>query len=343
MGGQLGTTWRRVAVLVVIACAVGGFGAAPALAQQPDPQELWRAFPLDPEKETSGGTTARQPAAPTQPAPAAQPAASRPSSPLKEGASSGPSWIVLFAAALAGAAFVALLLALHNRLTARRALRARTIAEAEIPALPKDLPWLTARPAEGQATATATAAAAAEPPPPRSAREPERVTYRPGTRAKFELPTRATFELPTRAQPPRPTVAAAARVGRAERQPSRITPSRNGPVCQVRWSRRAARFYAVTTDANGVEKRLARSPQFEWNELAPPAEDSREAQAALRQLAKELRERGWRPLRAKGFEFDERQWYARRFRWPTEAERQKPDAKQPLGDARPSPSGSRSI
>jgi hypothetical protein len=358
MGGRLATMWRRVAVAVAIACVVGGFGTAPALAQQPDPQELWRAFPLDPEKETRGGTTARQPAAPTQPAPAAQPTASPPSSPLQEGNSSGPSWIVLFAAAVAGAVFVALVLALHGRYTARRqALRARSVAEAEVPALPKDLPWPTARPAGGRAGGRDDIA---ERPPARVPRELERATYRPGTRATFELPTRGTFELPTRAtfelptratfdsptraQPPRPAAAAPPRVGRAERPAGRaLATARNGPVCQVRWSRRGARFYAVTTDPDGVEKRLARSPQFEWHELAPPAEDSREAQAALRKLAKELRERGWRPLRAKGFDFDERQWYARRFRWPTDAERQKPDAKRPSGDAQRSPSGSRNV
>jgi hypothetical protein len=328
--------WRRVAVAVAIACVVGGLGAVAAPAQQPDPQELWRAFPLDPERTARAGTTARPPA---RPAPVAEPAASRPSSPLQEGTSSGPSWIVLFAAAVAGAAFVALVLALHARLTSRRrALRARTVAEAEVPALPKDLPWTRARPAGGQAADTA------ERPPPIPAREPERVTYRPGTRATFELPTRATFELPTPPPPPRPPVAAPPRIARAERPSGRaLATSRNGPVCQVRWSRRGARFYAVTTDPDGIEKRLARSPQFEWSELAPPTEDSRAAQAALRQLAKELRERGWRPLRAKGFDFDERQWYARRFRWPTEAERQKPDAKRPLGDAQRSPSGSRNV
>jgi hypothetical protein len=92
-----------------------------------------------------------------------------------------------------------------------------------------------------------------------------------------------------------------------------------------------------------VEKRLARSPQFEWSELSTPSEDSREAQAALRQLAKELRAKGWRPLRAKGFDFDERQWYARRFRWPTDAERAKPSAKPPVGDAERSPSRSRAV
>jgi hypothetical protein len=75
----------------------------------------------------------------------------------------------------------------------------------------------------------------------------------------------------------------------------------------------------VTVDAEGAEKRLGRSPVLDWAQPGPP-EETPEAQAALRQLAKDLRARGWRPLRARGLDFDERRWYARRFRRPTEAE-----------------------
>ena len=90
-------------------------------------------------------------------------------------------------------------------------------------------------------------------------------------------------------------------------------------VCQIRWSRRARRFLAVTVDAEGTRKRLGRSPVVDLPDPGPP-EETPEAQAALRQLVKDLRARGWRPLRARGVDFDERQWYARRFRRPTEAE-----------------------
>jgi hypothetical protein len=99
----------------------------------------------------------------------------------------------------------------------------------------------------------------------------------------------------------------------AKREKSR-TGARQGPVCQIRWGRRGSRFYAVTVDADGIEHKFARSPRFEWRGPSPP-EQIPEAQAALRQLAKQLRNRGWRPLRAKGKDFNEQQWYARRFRW----------------------------
>jgi hypothetical protein len=71
----------------------------------------------------------------------------------------------------------------------------------------------------------------------------------------------------------------------------------------------------VTTDADGVERTLATSPHVDWRPATPP-EQSVDAQAALRNLAKILSDSGWRPMRAKGRDFNEPQWYARRFRHP---------------------------
>jgi hypothetical protein len=128
----------------------------------------------------------------------------------------------------------------------------------------------------------ASSAAAAPPPPPAPPAEP--APRRPAARANG------------------PTAAA-----------------RKAPVCQVHWNRRGAFFYAVMVDPHGVEHMIARSPRVDWHGFAPP-EETPETRAALRQLAKQVRERGWRPLRAKGMDFQERRWYARRFRWPTEEE-----------------------
>jgi hypothetical protein len=96
----------------------------------------------------------------------------------------------------------------------------------------------------------------------------------------------------------------------------RAVAARRGPICQVRWSAPGSCFYAVTREADGAEHRVAWSPPIEWGEAAPPDEESREARAALRVLAKDLRDKGWRPMRAKGEDFDETRWYARRFRLP---------------------------
>ena len=91
--------------------------------------------------------------------------------------------------------------------------------------------------------------------------------------------------------------------------------ARNAPVCQVHWIERGSRFTAKTIDDDGVEHRLASSPPIASPVTSPPKQTP-EAERALRQLAKDLRERGWKPLRAKGTDFDEPQWYARRFKRP---------------------------
>jgi hypothetical protein len=113
---------------------------------------------------------------------------------------------------------------------------------------------------------------------------------------------------------------------RFERDTARVEPERKsatairrGPVCQIRWSARGRRscFEAFVVDEDGVKNRVARSPRVERPGSSPP-EQTPEAKAALRALAKELRDDGWKPLRAKGKDYGEQQWYARRFRRPVE-------------------------
>jgi hypothetical protein len=289
--------WRRTGLALAIVCAFGGVGVTGASAADkptPNPQELWRAFPLDetPTAGTTTGGTAPAPAAPKTQAPTT----TAPSS-LPQDANTEPSWIVLVAAAVGGAAFAWLLVALYTKWAAARRARVSERVEPVVPAPQREPLWRSAEHRSEPATPR---------PRPASARPVAPALPRP-------VPS-------TQANLLRPPIAATPRVSPAARQASRPTASRNGLVCQVRWSRRGAYFYAVTTSPDGVERRIARSPRFEWSELSPPDQESREAQAALRKLAKELREKGWRPLRAKGFDFDERRWYARRFRWPTETE-----------------------
>ena len=108
----------------------------------------------------------------------------------------------------------------------------------------------------------------------------------------------------------------------------RTAAPRKGPVCQIRWSARSACFYVVTAGLDGHEQRVVRSPQVDWAEPSPP-QQTRGAQAAVHELAKELVDRGWWPMRAKGTDFDERQWYARRFRWPSDSNVEDAGANQP--------------
>jgi hypothetical protein len=150
--------------------------------------------------------------------------------------------------------------------------------------------------------------------------EPERVGEPAANGAASEWVAERRPDVDERPAEPTFDVAEAADVPRhrfhREAANGRPVAGRRGPICQVRWSAAATCFYAITTDVDGVEHRLAWSPPIEWGEDGPPDEDSREARAAMRVLAKELRDKGWKPMRAKGEDLGEPRWYARRFRFP---------------------------
>jgi MYXO-CTERM domain-containing protein len=250
----------------VVVCAATGIAAASALADrrpQPDPSELWRAYPLE-QKPT---TVAKSPSA----TPAGQRTAQKPPSSSANEGSDRPPRAVIAAVGAAAALLAMAVIALRRK-------RRRPAAPAPSRAAPRAAP-LPAAPAAAHTVRVATAATqpAVEPAPPSPA-----PTARP-------------------------------------RNGHRAAAVRKAMTCQIRWNRRGRSFYAVAIDANGIEHMLASSARLEEAGQAPP-EETPEARAALRQLAKELRDRGWRPLRAKGIDFEERRWYARRFRWPAEEE-----------------------
>jgi hypothetical protein len=120
-------------------------------------------------------------------------------------------------------------------------------------------------------------------------------------------------------EPARPAPPPAARRPPAATRNGRAAAARQSQVCQVRWNDRGRCFYATYADAEGAEHLVAASRRLEWHRAVPP-DETPESRAAVRALAKDLRGQGWRPLRAKGIDFDERRWYARRFRLPTEEE-----------------------
>jgi hypothetical protein len=248
-----------VGLVAVVVCALGTC-APGAAAQQPttsNPEELWRAYPLEQAPTTGTGAQSRPPASERR---------TDATSTGTESSDSGTSWIVVLAAvAAAGAICVALVGAARRRRRTAPARDAGPEPGSEAPRPPHDLLWSANRP-------VSTPARRAAPKPPRAK----------GARA-----------------------------------------NRDAPVCQIRWNGRGRFFVAVTTHTDGTERGIARSPRFDWDGPTPPEQEA-EVEAALRVLAKELRDRGWRPLRARGFDFDERRWYARRFRWPTEAEADRP-------------------
>jgi hypothetical protein len=355
--------------LVVAACLILGMAGPGMAAQEPNPEPLWNAYPLDDDQGSSGGAGQNASTTTTPTQPAASPAAATTQAPVTvaDEAGDGPPWALMIAAAAGGAMFVVLLLMLQSR-------RARSRDEGPLVGPADEWPWLTskangearelgaerlrtapraptangavAEPSEAErerAADLAPTGAAAEPDQERTAEpvsngavaepSPEPEQERPVERASNGAVAEPSPE-PARdpepatdgavAEPASPAFdvveADAVPRHRFDRKPEasngRPAAARRGPICQVRWSAPGTCFYAATTDVNGVEHRLAWSPPIEWREPGPPDEDSREARAALRVLAKELRDKGWRPMRAKGDDFDEQRWYARRFRFP---------------------------
>jgi hypothetical protein len=261
-GVELSTRIRRqVGLLGVALCMVGGAVVPAAQADRRPPQnpeELWRAYPLEQTPTT---------AAPAPASPARRSATSTPST--SDASTSDPPWVLLAGIAIASAMLVVAAFTLRRR---RRTAGQRDGAR---PSVPNPLV------------------------PPAVA---------PATRATPTAPAPATAPLASATTRTAPARANGRPAGRSK-----------SPVCQIRWSRRGRWFYAVRIDTDGAEHRVGRSPRVDCDGLGPPGETP-EARAALRQLVKDLRRGGWRPLRARGIDFDERRWYARRFRWPTEAE-----------------------
>jgi hypothetical protein len=292
---QRHTTRRpRVAArrLIVAACvlAAGAVAPVPAIAQAPNPGPLWNAYPLD-----EGAQSQTTPATPKATTPAPTPQRTSAPTPVsaKDEAGGGPPWLLIVLAGVGGALFMALVLVVQGRRDSRT-------AESPPAAVgPEKWPWLTAGSTNGKSNGVATHAPPAPPPEPEPALEPEPEPAFEVDEA-VSVPVRR-FE---REEAPAPS------------PQQRAAAARRGPICQVRWHDEASRFYAVTIDAEGVEHELARSLPFDSRDPGPPSSDDRRAQSALRLLAKELREQGWRPMRVKGTDHDAPRWYARRFRFP---------------------------
>jgi hypothetical protein len=305
--------------LVVAACLFAAIAGTGVAAQKPNAQPLWNAYPLDEDQGASGGgaqNASTTTTTSTQPASSAASTTTQPSVTVEQ-AGDGPPWVLMIAAAGGGALFVVVLLTLQGRRDRRR--------EEALVGATDEWPWLNGSARRdghevrvervAQVRNGVTAERSANGTAPERVDEPaangaasERVAERQPD-VDRERVADSTFDVTEAVDVPR---------HRFDRDAANGPPvvGRRGPICQVRWSAAATCFYAITTDVDGVEHRLAWSPPIEWGEDPPPDEDSREARAAMRVLAKELRDKGWKPMRAKGEDFGEPRWYARRFRFP---------------------------
>jgi hypothetical protein len=350
---------------------MAGSRAGAQQSTSPNPEPLWKAYPLDDAASAGAGQGAGTTSTAAQPA--ASPARTSAPTPLSttDQAGDGPPWALMVAAAAGGALFVVLLLTVQGR-------RARRRRDDPLVGAAEEWPWLAARTTDGREefrverlpTAQGSKTASVQQPAAAPFREPAANDVEPqravepvanGTAAERVVdPERAAEPVangtaaervaePERAVEPAPNGTASERAAEPSREPDfevaeagavprhrfdresglpngRSAAARRGPICQVRWSAPGTCFYAVTADADGTEHRIAWSPPIEWGDPGPPDEDSRQARAALRVISKDLRDKGWRPMRAKGEDFDEQRWYARRFRFPAAEGEEAPQA-----------------
>jgi hypothetical protein len=288
--------WRWMILACVVACGLGTMATPSASAGSPTaprPQALWRAYPLGFKPTTGVDRAAHRVSSRSTGRPRWSVALEDPARGV------GPS-IAIVALAVGGAVMLSILLLRRARLSPRRGVgtsghdevtggdaRRRPAAASAVLQEPKGTP------------------AAGRPSSPRA----HVATPEPRAAGSSGHPTVAELALPGR------RFERGATGGNWEERPG--AQARNELGCQIRWApgRRGSCFYAAMIDTDGIERALAWSPRFEWRGPSPP-EETAESQSALRQLAKELRTSGWRPLRAKGKDFDEQRWYARRFRQP---------------------------
>ena len=289
--------WRWVILACVVACGLGTMAPPSASAGSstaPRPEELWRAYPLESKPTAGVDTTASRVSSRSTGRPRSSGSREDPARGM------GPSWIAIVALAVGGAVMLSILLLRRARLSPRRGVGASGDDEVTADDARRQPATASAVPYEPDGTAVAGR--------PSSPQAPA-ATPEPRAAGAFGHETVAEVALPGR------RFERGATGANREERPG--AGARNEPVCQIRWvpGRRGSCFYAAMIDTDGIERALAWSPRFEWRGPSPP-EETAEAQAALRQLARELRTSGWRPLRAKGTDFDEQRWYARRFRQP---------------------------
>jgi hypothetical protein len=270
---QLGQSVHRRRRCVLTACAVasasiaalalpavGAAASAPTKAQQPNPQQLWRRYPLDTKpagSRTSGG-------------------AGSPSKPERSASSGSGSLITWFALLWAACLVAALAWAVSFvRLLRRRAPSPRQGNSTEPEGSAEDalrevVRARNSRPARTEPRPKLKQAVAAADPA-----EELRKKAAIGVPLDAELRREVSVLKAKRNGPPEPVEA-----------------------CRIAWSPggEESRFVATTQTAGGKDSVISSSPPFRWHDAAPPPKNLPSAVRTHAALVHELKRAGWKTV-----------------------------------------------
>ena len=292
-------SWHFAAVMIVVGIAVSAAHAVSfAAAQEPRPEELWDAYPLDPGQEGA------EPADPA-PTPTAAPVRGT-GSPGRSAENEGDGTLVI-PALIGGAAFgVGLGAGVLVRRRRRHATAAR-VAERELapaatraPPAPDTVDVLPQAPqppvtASGDAPATATRERHEAVEGPQPASRPE---------GRDPAPVRWIAPAPPRAGPP----PSASRFARARTWPEEAA---RAWTCEIDWKPGYIRsgFRAMAAPPGEQRRKaFAHSRPVKWT-LMGDAEPTQDMIEVLQELVIALTEDGWVRIGTVG------PWYSQRFLW----------------------------
>ena len=270
-----------------------------AAAQEPRPEELWDAYPLDPGQEGA------EPADPA-PTPTAAPV-HRTGSPGRSAASEGDDGAVLVPALICGAAFVVGLGAgVVVRRRRRRATAAR-VAERKLaptvtsaPAAPGSVDFIPQTPQPpGTPSDDAPAAAGRE--------RPAAVEGPPAPRPQGpdSAPVGWIAPSPSRAEPP----SSASRFARARGWPEEAA---RAWTCEIDWKPGYIKsgFRAMAAPPGEVRRKaFAQSRPVKWTLMGDAEPATQDMVEVLQDLVIALTEEGWVRIGTVG------PWYSQRFLW----------------------------
>ena len=301
-----------MAVALCLLASLALLPLQPAAAQDrsasPDPEKLWRAYPLEP--------TVSPGAQPVVASPPARAETDRPPVAVSRSDSDGGApVIVLMLLALFAAGAAVTFLGVRRRRQPEPAAAAVLPAPRLIGTAPV-LPPLSRDSSGRFKRATPTL--------PRSAPAIVRAAWAQGPGAGGEQPARTK---PARRDPSQPTADAAV-------DPASPPDRTRAWTAEIEWRQSAAegvfRVVARPTEGRG-RATIAESAHLEWPPTGPASVEA--LTQAAEQLEASLLAAGWEPLPRGG------KWYAKRFAWEARQPAEAPESTEPLAPAEPPKAG----